>query len=75
METGVGEQRNDGLPHWLTVTVILTCLGLFVYVVLRFGLAGVPLATVIAGLLGGYGGLDQLTKMRNQQREGGGDQP
>lgn len=66
--------NSSGLPFWLTATVILTCLGLFVYVILRFGVTGVPLATVIAGVLGGYGGLDQLTRMR-QQRQQEADKP
>lgn len=64
----VAKQRSsDGLPLWLTITVILVCLALFAYVVLRFGPAGVPMATVIAGVLGAYGGLDRLVKQRKQE--------
>lgn len=67
----MSKNRSDGLPTWLSVVVVLTCLLLFVYVVLRFGVAGVPLATIIAGLLGGYGGLDELAKRRKQREEDG----
>lgn len=68
---GPVEKRSEGLPTWLTITVILVCLALFAYTVLRFGPAGVPMATVIAGVLGAYGGLDRLVRQRKQ--EGGGE--
>ena len=63
----MSERRSEGLPTWLTILVVLTMLALFVYVVLRFGLAAVPLCTIIAGILGGYAGLDELAKRRQRE--------
>lgn len=67
--------NREGLPLWLTATVTLTLLAAFLYNLAAFGIDGVPMATVIAGLMGAYGGFDQLAKMKRgttgQQQDGG----
>lgn len=52
----------NGLPMWLTVTVVLTLLGLLVWNVIVVGPEGLPTSYILGGLLGAYAGLDQLLR-------------
>lgn len=48
------------LPPWVTITVVLTCLALLVYVIVVFGPDGYPITIVLGGLLGAYAGVREL---------------
>lgn len=52
------------LPLWVTVTVVLTILGLLVYSVVVIGPEGYPLSVMLGGLLGAYAGLRELLNRR-----------
>lgn len=62
-------QDNGALPGWLTATVVMVLLGCFVFNLWRYGAEGYPMAMVIGGLLGAYGGAKQLVG-RKSDREG-----
>lgn len=59
---------SKALPGWVTITVVLTLLGAFVYNLVINGPAGYPMAVIIGGLLGAYGGFRELLN-----RRGGGE--
>lgn len=48
------------LPGWVTITVVLTLLGLLVYSVVVMGPEGYPVTVVVGGLLGAYAGIREL---------------
>lgn len=52
------------LPGWVTITVVLTLLGLLVYSVVVIGPEGYPVTVVVGGLLGAYAGLRELLHSR-----------
>lgn len=54
--------RHQGLPAWLTATVVVTLLGLLAYSVIVLGPEGLPLSVMLGGLLAGYGGINQFIK-------------
>ena len=56
---------DGGLPPWLTVTVVLTVLGLLVYNIVIVGPPGYPISMMLGGLLGAYRGADELLKRRS----------
>lgn len=69
-------QARDGLPAWVTVVVVLVLLGLLVYSVVWLGPDGLPVTYFIGGLLGVYGGANELMRARDRQRNGGsGEEP
>lgn len=57
------------LPRWVTVTVVLTLLGLLAYNVLFVGPKGYPTSVILGGLLGGYAGINQLLGKREKDGE------
>lgn len=57
------------LPMWVTVTVVLTLLGLLVYNIVVVGPEGLPASYLIGGLLGAYAGVDQLLKRKADDRD------
>lgn len=60
-----GEQGTGGpLPTWVTITVVLTLLGLLVWNVVMNGNSGYPTSVILGGLLGAYGGAQELLKRR-----------
>ncbi len=63
--TGVSENR-DGLPPWLTATVVLVLLALLGYNLVVYGPDGYPLSVILGGLLGAYGGVAELIKRRKE---------
>lgn len=63
-QEGHRKSSSDGFPLWLNATVIITLLGLFVYNVVIVGEKGYPTNVLIAGLLGGYIGVDQFKRRK-----------
>lgn len=63
-EVGVPRQ-NDGLPSWVTITVVLTVLGLLVWNVVTTGAEGYPTTVILGGLLGAYAGVRELLNRRS----------
>lgn len=61
---------KNGLPTWVTVTVVLVLTALLAYNIVVVGPEGLPTSYVLGGLLGAYAGVDQLLKRRDG---GGGD--
>lgn len=61
---------KNGLPTWVTVTVVLVLTALLAYNIVVVGPEGLPTSYVLGGLLGAYAGVDQLLKRRG---DGGGD--
>lgn len=62
-------ESPNGLPTWVTVTVVLILTGLLGYNIIVVGPEGLATSYVLGGLLGAYAGVDQLLKKRG----GGGD--
>lgn len=62
---------DNGLPMWLTATVVLTLTALFAYNVVVVGPEGLPTSYVIAGLLGAYAGVERLLKRGSDDRRDG----
>ena len=60
----IASNDGDGLPLWLTGTVVLVLLALLTYNVIAFGPKGYPTSMILGGLLGAYAGVDQLLKRR-----------
>ena len=54
----------DRLPGWLTATVVLTLLGMFVYNLVVYGPEGYPTSVILGGLLGAYAGFRELLNRR-----------
>ena len=52
-----GPSPGDPLPQWVTITVVLTLLGLLVYNIVAVGPAGYPTSVILGGLLGAYAGI------------------
>lgn len=57
-------RKTEGLPPWLTITVVLVLLALISWTVVVQGPKGYPATVVLGGLLGAYAGVDQLIKRR-----------
>lgn len=51
-----------GLPIWLTATVILVDLGLMSFNVIVFGPEGYATTVILGGILGVYGGVNELVR-------------
>jgi hypothetical protein len=64
----VTKQRDGSLPIWLSITVVLTLLGLLAFNVLVNGPDGYPTSVILGGLLGAYAGVDQLLKRRGDDK-------
>lgn len=58
------KSESEGLPLWLSATVVLVLLALLTYNVIAFGPKGYPTSMILGGLLGAYAGVDQLLKRR-----------
>jgi hypothetical protein len=54
----------EKLPAWVTVTVILSLLGMLGYNMVVYGPEGYPLSVILGGLLGAYAGLRELISRR-----------
>lgn len=54
----------NGLPVWVSITVVLVLTGLLAYNIVVVGPEGLPTSYVLGGLLGAYAGVDQLLKRR-----------
>lgn len=67
------QPRNEGLPAWVTITVVLVLLALLAYSVIVLGPEGLPLTYFLGGLLGVYGGANELLKARDRQRNSNGN--
>jgi hypothetical protein len=69
--------ESEGLPLWLTCTVVVWLMGMITYSTIRFGLDGYPYTMFFGGLLGAYAGLDRAIRryQRQQQRESSGGDP
>lgn len=52
----------NGLPLWLNVTIVLTLLSCFVFVVVTMGERGLQWGYIIAVLLGTYLGIERVLK-------------
>lgn len=59
---------NQPLPLWVTITVVLSLLGLLAYNIIIVGPEGYPISVMLGGLLGAYAGLRELLS-----RKGGGE--
>jgi uncharacterized membrane protein len=57
------------LPPWVTATVVLVLTALLGYNVVVVGPEGYPTSVILAGLLGGYAGVNQLLKGRQDERD------
>jgi hypothetical protein len=69
-------RSHDGFPPWLTAFVVVAITLLLSYSVVRYGPAGYPIDIMLGGLIGAYGGFDQLKRRQTQQQQdGGADQP
>lgn len=60
----------NGLPVWLSITVVLVLTGLLAYNIIVVGPEGLPTSYVLGGLLGAYSGVDQLLKRREGRDSG-----
>lgn len=54
--------RGDGLPVWVNITAVLVLLGLLSYSVLVLGTEGVPVSTIIGGLLAAQFAVNKFLK-------------
>lgn len=61
---------GGGLPTWVTITVILSLLGLLGYNIIVVGVEGLATSYILGGLLGAYAGVDQLLKKRGNGKDG-----
>jgi hypothetical protein len=61
---------SDGLPVWVTITVVLGVLALLAYNVIVVGPEGYPVSVMLGGVLSLYGGANELVK---RARRNGGD--
>lgn len=53
---------------WVNITVVLVVLTLLAYSIIFIGPEGLPLTYFLGGLLGVYGGANELLKARDRQR-------
>lgn len=62
---------------WVTIVVVLVLLALLAYSVVVIGSEGLPITYALGGLLGIYGGTNELIKARDKRNNdrNGGDQP
>lgn len=58
---------SDGLPVWLSIVVVNWLLALFTYNLIVVGEKGYPTNVLIAGLLGGYLGVDIFKRRKTGQ--------
>jgi hypothetical protein len=68
----------NGLPSWVTVTVVLSLTALLAYNVIVVGPEGYPTSVILGGLLGAYAGLRELLNRKSgggSGNPGGGDKP
>lgn len=59
----------EKLPAWVTITVILSLLGMLAYNMIVYGPEGYPLSVVLGGLLGAYAGFRELLNRRGPNGE------
>ena len=64
---GHKRQGSDGFPTWLSGTVVFSILAMLGYSIVAFGPAGYPIDMMLGGLVGAYGGFDQLKRRQAQQ--------
>jgi len=67
--TGTTHHTHNGLPVWVTITVVLVLTGLLAYNIIVVGPEGLPTSYVLGGLLGAYAGVDQLLKRRDDDKD------
>ena len=60
---------NQPLPAWVTITVVLTLLGLLAYNVIVVGPEGYPISVMLGGLLGAYAGLRELLSRKGSGKD------
>lgn len=66
---------QSGLPGWLTITVVLVILGLLVFNIGKYGPDGFATTSILGGLLGAYGGVNELIKSRRRNDDEKGPPP
>lgn len=69
----MSSQGQQGLPTWVTVTVVLVLTGLLAYNIVIVGPEGLPTSYVLGGLLGAYAGVDRLLKNKSDSGPDGKD--
>lgn len=62
-------RSSEGLPRWVSITVLLTVTALLVYSVVVYGVDGYPLSVMLGGIVGLYGGLNELVKRKAAGRD------
>lgn len=65
----------EPLPIWVSITVILADLALMGFNVVVYGPDGYPTTIVLAGVLAGYGSVNQYLRKKAEEKRPGGEDP